>query len=128
MRRVVLFTLVVLMIAAAGCQSKSESAPPAATAAPAAATAPASATPVATAAPGEIGIAECDDYIRKWESCLATKITGEVKEQTRVALDATREGWKRMAATPDGRAALDAACKEAVELGRMQVAAHGCTW
>ena len=128
MRNVVLFFLVV---AAVGCQSKTETAAPSKPSAvsepAAAATAPAaSATPAA--APGEIGVAECDDYLRKWDACLATKITGEAREQVKVALDAAREGWKRAAATPETKAGLAAACRDAAELGAMQVTAYGCTW
>ncbi len=119
MRNVVLFFLV---IAAVGCQAKNETAAPAAPVATAAASTP------PAAAPGEIGVAECDDYLRKWDACLATKVTGEAHEQVKVALDATREAWKRATATPEGKAGLATACREAAELASMQVAAYGCSW
>lgn len=124
------FVLGILVVAALGCQSKSETAAPAASpeASPAAsAPAPTATTPPA-AAPGEIGVAECDDYLRKWDACLATHVTGEAREQVKVALDATREAWKRAIATPDAKAGLATACREATELARMQVAAYGCSW
>ena len=127
MRNVVLFFLV---IAAVGCQSKSETAAPAAHV-PASAPAPAASTPLAPApgeTAGEIGVAECDDYLRKWDTCLATKVTGEAHEQVKVALDATREAWKRATASPEGKAGLATACREAAELASMQVAAYGCSW
>ncbi|MEO8197387.1 MAG: hypothetical protein ABI689_11780 [Thermoanaerobaculia bacterium] len=120
----VLFALVV----AVGCQSKSETATQAAPAAPQAVK-PAAATPAATpAAPGETGVAECDEYLRKWDACLATKITGDAHEQVKVALDATREAWKRKVATPEGKAGLAAACRDAADVAEMQVASYGCTW
>ena len=125
MRNVVLFFLVA---AAVGCQSKSETAAPGAAAS---VPGPAASTPAVTpptAAPGETGVAECDDYLRKWDACLATKITGEAHVQVKVALDATREGWKRTAATPAGKSGLAAACREAAELASMQVTAYGCSW
>lgn len=132
MRKLVLFFLVA---AAVGCQAKSETAAtsqvsersqPSQPSQPAA---PAPSTPAPpTAAPGETGVAECDDYLRKWDACLATKITGEAHEQVKVALDATREGWKRTAATPEGKSGLAAACREAAELAKMQVSAYGCAW
>lgn len=114
-----------LVIAAVGCQAKTENAAPAATTAQAAT--PVASTPPA-AAPGETGVAECDDYLRKWDACLATKVTGDAREQVKVALDATREAWKRAMATPEGKAGLAAACREATELAKMQVAAYGCSW
>jgi hypothetical protein len=130
MRHTILFALVV---AAVGCQSRTEPAERSKPAESATASAPVSAPATATApapaaAPDEIGVAECDDYLRKWDACLATKITGETHEQVKVALDATREGWKRAAATPEGKAGLAAACREAAELARMQVSAYGCSW
>ena len=92
MRNLVLFFLVA---AAVGCQSKSETAATSHESQPSQPAAPAPSTPAPpTAAPGETGVAECDDYLRKWDACLATKITGEAHEQVKVALDATREGWK----------------------------------
>lgn len=114
-----------LFVAAVGCQAKTENAAPAATTAQAAT--PVASTPPA-AAPGETGVAECDDYLRKWDACLATKVTGDAREQVKVALDATREAWKRAMATPEGKAGLAAACREATELAKMQVAAYGCSW
>ncbi|MDQ1349339.1 MAG: hypothetical protein QG573_2718 [Acidobacteriota bacterium] len=116
------FVLFFLVVAALGCQSRSETAAPAASV-----PGPAASTPP-VAAPGEIGVAECDDYLRKWDSCLATKITGEAREQVKVALDATREAWTRATTTPEAKAGLAAACLEAAELASMQVAAYGCTW
>lgn len=128
MRNAVLFFLVV---AAVACQSKTETAAPSAASepsAPAAAAKAPAASPTPAAAPGEIGVAECDDYLRKWDACLATKITGAAQEQVKVALDATRESWKRATATPEGKAGLAAACRDAAELASMQVASYGCTW
>lgn len=116
--------LFVLIVAAVGCQSKTEPAKSSEPVSP-----PATATaPAPAVAPGETGVAECDDYLRKWDACLATKITGDAREQVKVALDATREGWKRAAATPETKAGLAAACREAAELASMQVSAYGCTW
>jgi len=117
--------LLSVLVAAAGCQAKTEAVPP--QPAPAAPAAPAAvATPAAD--PGEIGVAECDDYLRKWEACLGSKVTGDAHDQVKVALDATRDGWKRAAGTPEGKAGLAAACKDAAELARSQVTAYGCTW
>ena len=97
-------SLLLLALVAAGCKARSETTvatTPAEPAAPAA-TAPA---PEAVA---EIGVAECDEFLRKWDKCLATKITGEAHDQVEVGLEATRESWKRAAATPETKAGLEA--------------------
>ncbi|MEO8276598.1 MAG: hypothetical protein ABI639_10275 [Thermoanaerobaculia bacterium] len=108
------------LVAVVGCKPKIE---PAASAAPAPS---ATSAPAATA--GEIGVAACDEYLNKWESCLATKVTGDAREQVKVALDASRDAWKRAAATPEGKAGLAAACQQATDVAKMQVSAYGCTW
>lgn len=110
------------VVVASGCKSRVEPAAPA----PVATEAPATTPPAATA--GVIGVAACDEYLDKWERCLATKVTGDAREQVKVALDATRDAWKRAVATPEGKAGLDAACKSAAELAAMQVSAYGCSW
>lgn len=117
--------LLFVLVAAAGCQPKTEAVPPQPAPAPPAAPAAVATTP---AAPGEIGVAECDDYLRKWEACLGSKVTGAAHDQVKVALDATRDGWQRAAETPEGKAGLAAACKDAADLARSQVTAYGCTW
>jgi hypothetical protein len=92
------------LVTALGCQSKTESAssaPSAATAsekAPMASTAPPATGPVIGAV---IGVPACDEYLNKWETCLATKVTGDAHEQVKVALDATRDAWKRAAVLSD---------------------------
>lgn len=123
MRNVILSLLIVTAV---GCQSKSESASPASAAATESKAAPTASTtpPVA----GVTGVAACDEYLNKWETCLATKVTGDAREQVKVALDATRDAWKRAVATPEGKAGLATACEQAAELAKMQVAAYGCTW
>ena len=119
--------VLMVLVTAVGCQSKTESASPAPSAASESKTAPtASTAPPATA--GVIGVAACDEYLNKWETCLATKVTGDAREQVKVALDATRDAWKRAVATPEGKAGLAAACEQAAELAKMQVAAYGCSW
>lgn len=128
------FVLLFLVVAAVGCQSKSDPAGRLEPVEPAAPAEPSQSAPVPAAsttpaaAPGEIGVAECDEYLKKWDACLATRITGDAREQVKVALDATRESWKRAAATPEGSAGLAAACRDAASVAGMQVAAYGCTW
>jgi hypothetical protein len=119
---------VVALVTIVGCKSKTE---PVASAAPAASEAPAASAPAATppvATAGEIGVAACDEYLNKWEACLAAKITGDAREQVRVALDASRDAWKRAAATTEGKAGLADACQQATDVAKMQVSAYGCSW
>ncbi len=143
MRSLRILALVLLStatLALTACKPKAETAAPAEPAAstaeataPAAeaATAPAeeaAMAPAEEAAAGEIGVAACDEYISKWEACLEAHVPAEAREQVKAALDASRASWKQAAATPEGKAGLEAACKQAIEVAQTQVAAYGCTW
>jgi hypothetical protein len=84
-------------------------------------------TPAPSASSAAIGVAQCDDYLTKYEACL----TGKVPESSRAALqqslDATRAGWAQAAATPEGRAGLASACDQMISAARQSMQAYGCT-
>lgn len=79
-----------------------------------------------TTASGEkIGIAECDEYIAKYEAC-----TPKVPEAGRAAyksgLDQTRASWKKLADNPQTRGSLEAACKQALATQASVWKGYGC--
>jgi hypothetical protein len=87
----------------------------------------AASTPATTAPAGDkIGIPECDGYIAKYEAC-----AGKVPEAGRAAyksgLDQTRATWKKLAANPQTRGSLAAACKQAAEAQAAAWKTYGCT-
>jgi hypothetical protein len=73
----------------------------------------------------KIGIAECDDYIAKYEAC-----TPKVPEAGRAAyksgLDSTRASWKKLADNPQTKGALAAACKQALQTAEATWKGYGC--
>lgn len=65
--------------------------------------------------PGQgIGVAECDRYLEKYEACLA-KMPPAAMHAVQEALKAQRAGFKQVATMPEGRAALAASCKMALD-------------
>src|SRR5260221_8031082 len=86
---------------------------------------------VATAPAGDsVGVPECDDYIKKYEACL-TKIAAkapQVEIPMKQAFETARNGWKSAAATPQGKATLASACKQAADAGKTSTAAYSCDW
>ena len=78
-----------------------------------------------TSAGDKIGIAECDEYIAKYEAC-----TPKVPEAGRAAyksgLDQTRASWKKLADNPQTRASLEAACKQALATQASVWKGYGC--
>jgi hypothetical protein len=135
----------VLALAALACGGAPQSSPPATTASAAAAapesTLPAAAAPappVVAAAPpvtgsalgvdNTFGVPECDEYFRKYYTCIDTKVPEATRAAIRQSIDQTRSQWVQIAATPDGRASLADACSRATASARQAVAAWGCSW
>ena len=100
---------------------------PAAAATPATAT-PAAATPAATSSPvASFGVAECDDYIKKYTACI-DKLAPAAQGASRQALEQSQAAWKQAAATEQGKAALATSCKAASDSAAPAMRAQGCTW
>lgn len=73
--------------------------------------------PAATPAPtgNKIGVASCDEYLTKMEACLSSKkVPDTVKEAYRNSFDQYRDAWKKAAADPAGKAALEQGCQSAL--------------
>ena len=141
MQRLSLVLVLAATLALAAC-NKEEAAPAADTAPVATPAAPPPADPIpATPPPADpdpttvstdmpaaapLGVAECDDYLTKYEACLAAHVPAESREALRQSLDATRAGWAQ-AITAGGAASLAAACTQMRESARASLQAYGCT-
>ncbi len=62
----------------------------------------------------KIGVAECDDYITKYEACIG-KVPAAGKPAMEQAFKAQRDAFKQAASTPEGKAALKTQCKTALD-------------
>lgn len=123
-----------LVCSLAACQK--EATPPAAPAPSATPAAPAPATPAAApatpaAAPvataDSVGVAECDDYLKKYEACVAAKVPDGVKATLQQSLAQTRAAWKSAAATDAGKQGLTMACKQAYDGSKAMMQQYGCS-
>jgi len=97
-------------------------------------TAPANTAKTDTAPAGDsIGVAECDEYIKKYEACL-TKVAAkapQVAPQLKTAYETVRDGWKKTAASgPAAKSALATGCKAALDQAKSNPAlsAYACEW
>ena len=87
-------------------------------------------TKSADAAGPNTGVAECDEYIKKYEACLS-KIAAkapQVEGAMKSAFEAQRTGFKQAASTAEGKAVLGPKCKEAMETAKKSTAAYQCDW
>ncbi|HYX43221.1 MAG TPA: hypothetical protein VE821_16055, partial [Pyrinomonadaceae bacterium] len=82
----------------------------------------------ATPSGDKIGVAECDDYLAKYEACVNSKVPEAARAQLKASFEQTRKSWQSLAATPQGKAGLAQACKAAHDAAKQSMAAYGCTF
>ena len=110
-----LFTVATL-IAVSACGQQAQ---------PPAAIAPApKAVPVANES---LGVAECDDYLSKYEACVTAKAPEGARGALVKSLNQTRNAWRGALSTPANKEALAKACRQARDTARPSLAAYGCT-
>jgi hypothetical protein len=88
--------------------------------------APSGSNPAAGA--GEIGVPECDEYLRKVETCINDRVPEDAKATQRQSMEQIRDQWRQAAADATARAGLAAGCKAALDSARSAMAAYGCEW
>lgn len=60
-----------------------------------------------------VGVAECDDYLKKAEAC-TSKMPAEGKAAWETGIKTSRDAWKQAASGP-GKDALKTSCKAALD-------------
>lgn len=84
--------------------------------------------PAENAAADSIGVPECDEYIKKYEMCLNSKVPEAARAGLKTSFEQTRKAWKDAAASPQGKSALATGCKTALESAKSSMTAYGCEW
>jgi hypothetical protein len=75
----------------------------------------------------EIGIPECDTYVRNYESCLG-KVPEERKETLRATLSEQRNKWQNEVTSGQDRNTIVEECRSAVAPARQAMGEYGCSW
>ena len=76
----------------------------------------------------EVGVPECDQYLKKYFACVDSKVPEASRALMRQSVDTMKMAWKQAAATPQGKTGLAQACSQAEAQAKMSMAAYGCTW
>jgi|SRR5215471_9734777 len=83
----------------------------------------------ATTSGGEkIGVAECDEYLDKYEACITNHVPEAARATFNSTMKTTREQWRKLAANPTTKGGLAAACKQALESARTSMKMYNCTF
>jgi hypothetical protein len=82
----------------------------------------------ATASVEKIGVPECDDFIAAYDACVSDKVPEAARAQYKTAIAQWRAGWAKLAANPQTKPTLAAACKQSAESARASMKAYNCTF
>jgi hypothetical protein len=85
-------------------------------------------TSTASTSGDKVGVAECDDFLAKYEACVSGKVPAAAQAAFKSSLDTWRNSWKELAKTPQGKAGLAQACKSASEQAKTSLNSYGCSW
>ena len=83
---------------------------------------------VNTSQANEIGIEECDAYIRNYEACLTDKVPEDKRDTLRATLDEQRRGWQASVTAGEDQAGIKRQCQSAIETAKRSLAEYGCSF
>ena len=122
-----LFLCVVCAIVLVGCAKTETNTNGNANTAATKTTTPASTT-ATTASADKIGVPECDEFIANYEACVTGKVPEVARAQYKTAIEQWRTSWKKLAANPQTKGTLAAACKQSAEQARASMKSFNCTF
>ena len=75
-----------------------------------------------------VGIAECDNFITAYETCVASKVPEAARANLRASVTTWRSEWKKLADNPQTRGTLAAACKTQRDATITAMKNYNCAW
>jgi len=129
LQRISLFLCIACTIVLVGCaKSETPTNINSATTANANKAATSTAPSTATTAGEKIGVPECDSFIAAYDACVSDKVPEAARAQYKTAIAQWRSSWSKLAANPQTKASLAAACKQSAESARASMKTYGCTF
>jgi hypothetical protein len=80
------------------------------------------------AAAQQVGIAACDDFLAKYETCVSGKVPAAQQSTFKASIDQTRKAWIEAAKSPQAKAHLESACKQAADQVKASLTPYGCSF
>ena len=74
------------------------------------------------------GVAACDDFLAKYETCITSKIPGAQQATFKGQLDQTRKTWTDAAKNAATKPSLEAVCKQSADQMKTSLQAFGCVF
>jgi hypothetical protein len=76
----------------------------------------------------KIGVPDCDDFLAKYEACVTDKVPEVARTQYKAGIEQWRTSWRQLAANPNTKPSLGAACKQALETTRTSMKSYNCAF
>lgn len=73
----------------------------------------------------KVGVAACDDFLEKYEACVA-KMPAASQQAVKDSIVQMRTAWKSSATDANSRTALESACKSTASSMNQSMSAYGC--
>jgi hypothetical protein len=76
----------------------------------------------------KVGIAACDDFLTKYETCISSKVPAAQQATFKSQFDQTRKAWSDMAKNASTKPTLEASCKQTMDQMKTALQAYGCSF
>lgn len=74
------------------------------------------------------GIAACDDFLQKYDSCVTSKLPEAQRATYKAQLDQTRKMWVDMAKNPSAKSTMEGTCKQTMDAIKTSLQSFGCSF
>jgi hypothetical protein len=75
-----------------------------------------------------VGIAACDDFLKKYEACVSGNVPEAQRTMFKGQFDQMRKMWSDAAKDPASKTTLEGTCKQSAEQMKMSMSSFGCTF
>ncbi|MCB9578202.1 MAG: hypothetical protein H6717_14350 [Polyangiaceae bacterium] len=87
-----------------------------------------SSTTAAASGGDSTGVAECDDYLNKYQNCVKDHVPEVARAGIQQSIDTMRATYKKTAENPVTKAGLAQGCKQALEQTKTAMSQYNCEW
>jgi hypothetical protein len=74
------------------------------------------------------GVAACDDFLKKYEACVTSKIPAAQKSTFQGQLEQMRKAWSEAAKNAAAKATLESTCRQSAEQMKAAMSGFGCSF
>jgi hypothetical protein len=75
-----------------------------------------------------IGVAVCDDFLAKYETCIMTKIAPERRDKLKGNVEQLHKTWSGLAGDPNMKGTLENICTQVAEGTKKNATNSVCEW